>query len=870
MKSIFAKRARKNCSESDGPRPALDENTMLAEEVKNPKKRKLPVDCYIGDGDVLYDVCTGRKHKAVKSCLDSDRQNHHENRESFFKRERHNLTEATGRLQEMICQTHDKVLEVFCRTDQKCICLLCIIDEHKNHDTVSAAGQRKENQKQLKEKQRLFQQRIQQREKDLQQLREAVESHKSSAQTAVEDSERIFTELIRSIERSCSEATQRIRDQEKTAVSRAEERLERLEQEISDLRRRDAELEQLSHTQDHIHFLQSFQSLSSPPESTDVNDDDPFSSLSSFVDVREAVLQFRDKVEDFCKEELKKIFDRVKELLSGESIQDIVHVDGDVASGQSQENQPGESPVVESEHSPNGVTESSSSCVSPPEDPVRETSCDPIVSRLQADGDVNKCTLSTPRRGHKQLREVPGACELPSASRLRTLDDNAQDYEDRGPELCKESQLDVCNADFDEVSSDESDPGPPIERDMSRLSYGMIIECSLSLLDENTFTPVNEQPAVSATETMFQETRKQTAAFSKIIPRRSHPPSADSQLLSAQGATEGQCRLPYSPTKILGTGAGGTGEAFRSNFMKTRASLGIETLDGWTLSSIDVAVQTDWSSCGVFLLMNRHCIREMKSIFARHGIADIVVSDNGPQDASAEFSSFAEEWGFKHVTFSPGYAQSNGQAERAVQTVKNLLKKAQSQCDPYIALLEYRNTPMEGIGLSSAQLLMGRRLRTKLPTSSALLTTETMLQVHEQLEQRQKKQKQYYDRMAKYLPDLQPGEGIRMQKGDSWKPAVVLEKHEQPRSFVVKTPDGKLFRRNRRHLRKTRETDSSTFEKSADMDTDSQQSVDASQSNALDSKDISNERNGNESVEKEQAYRTRSGRIVRIPEKYKD
>ncbi|ROL08914.1 Tripartite motif-containing protein 16 [Anabarilius grahami] len=163
---------------------------------------------------------------------------------------------------------------------------------------------------QLKKTQRSFQQKIQQREKDLQQMREAVESHKRSAQTAVKDSERIFTELIRSIQRSRSEATQRIRDQEKNAVSRAEGRLERLEQEINDLRRRDAELEQLSHTQDHIHFLQSFQSLSAPPESTDVNDD-PFSSLSSFDVVRESVRQLRDKLEDFCKEELKKISDRV-------------------------------------------------------------------------------------------------------------------------------------------------------------------------------------------------------------------------------------------------------------------------------------------------------------------------------------------------------------------------------------------------------------------------------------------------------------------------------------------------------------------------------------------------------------------------------
>ncbi|XP_048012517.1 tripartite motif-containing protein 16-like isoform X1 [Megalobrama amblycephala] len=301
------------CRQTFSPRPALAKITILAEMVEKLKKIKLSADCYAGAGDVQCDVCTGRKHKAVKSCLvclNSYCQNHLEQHESWFKGKRHNLTDATGRLQEMICPKHDKILEVFCRTDQKCICLLCTMDEHKNHDTVSAAAQRTEKQHQLKETQRLFQQRIQQKEKDLQQLREAVESHKRSAQTAVEDSERIFTELIRSIERSRSEATQRIRDQEKTAVSRAEGRLERLEQEINDLRRRDAELEQLSHTQDHIHFLQSFQSLSAPPESTDVNDD-PFSSVCSFAVLRESVRQLRDKLEDFCKEELKKISDRV-------------------------------------------------------------------------------------------------------------------------------------------------------------------------------------------------------------------------------------------------------------------------------------------------------------------------------------------------------------------------------------------------------------------------------------------------------------------------------------------------------------------------------------------------------------------------------
>uniref|UniRef100_A0A8C2EUT5 Tripartite motif-containing protein 16 n=1 Tax=Cyprinus carpio TaxID=7962 RepID=A0A8C2EUT5_CYPCA len=301
------------CRQTFSPRPALAKNTMLAEVVEKLKKTRLSADCDAGAGDVQCDVCTGRKYRAVKSCLvclNSYCQTHLEQHESLFKGKRHNLTEATERLQEMICHEHDKHLEMYCITDQRCICVLCAKYEHKNHNSVSAAAQRTEKQHQLNETRWSFQQRIQQREKYLQQLRETVESHKRSAQTAVEDSERIFTELIRSIERSRSELIRLIRDQEKTAVSRAEERLERLEQEINDLRRRDAELEQLSHTQDHIQFLQSFQSLSAPPESTDVNDY-PFSSLVSFDALRESVHQLRHKLEDFCKEELEKISDRV-------------------------------------------------------------------------------------------------------------------------------------------------------------------------------------------------------------------------------------------------------------------------------------------------------------------------------------------------------------------------------------------------------------------------------------------------------------------------------------------------------------------------------------------------------------------------------
>ncbi|XP_026121490.1 tripartite motif-containing protein 16-like [Carassius auratus] len=299
------------CRQTFTPRPVLGENTMLIKVEDNLRKRKLEAaqldHCELGD--VECDVCTGEKNKAIKSCLvclNSYCQNHFERHEEFHPGKRHKVTNATRRLQEMICPQHDKLLEIFCRTDQHCICYLCMLDEHKNHDHVSAAAERTEKQTQLEEMQRKFQKRIQERETELEELSESVESYKRSAQTAVEDTERIFTELIRSIERRRSEVTQLIRDQEKTAVSRAEEQLKRLEQEIEDLRRRDAEVDKLSHTDLHIHFLQSFQSLSVPPGSTD-SFNITYSSHCTFDDVEKSVSHLREELDHFCREKIQKI-----------------------------------------------------------------------------------------------------------------------------------------------------------------------------------------------------------------------------------------------------------------------------------------------------------------------------------------------------------------------------------------------------------------------------------------------------------------------------------------------------------------------------------------------------------------------------------
>uniref|UniRef100_A0A8C7MHJ4 Tripartite motif-containing protein 16-like n=1 Tax=Oncorhynchus kisutch TaxID=8019 RepID=A0A8C7MHJ4_ONCKI len=303
------------CRETFTPRPNLRKNNMLAELVEKQKKTGLqaappPALCYAGPGDVACDFCTGtRKQKALMSCLvclasycETHLQSHYESPAL----KKHKLVKATAQLQEKICSHHDKLLEVYCCTDQQCICYQCVMDEHKGHDTVSAAAERTEKQRQLGMSQQKVQQRFQEREKELKKLQQAVESFKRSAQSAVEDSDQIFTELIRSIERRSSEVKELIRAQEKAQVSQAEGLLEQLKQEIAELRKRSTELEQLSHTEDHIHFLQRYQSLSSISISSDLPSI-VVRPLQSFGDVSKTVSELREKLEDFLKGEWTKI-----------------------------------------------------------------------------------------------------------------------------------------------------------------------------------------------------------------------------------------------------------------------------------------------------------------------------------------------------------------------------------------------------------------------------------------------------------------------------------------------------------------------------------------------------------------------------------
>ena len=197
--------------------------------------------------------------------------------------------------------------------------------------------------------------------------------------------------------------------------------------------------------------------------------------------------------------------------------------------------------------------------------------------------------------------------------------------------------------------------------------------------------------------------------------------------------------------------------------------------------------------------------RHLKSIFARHGIPEELMADNMPF-SSKMMRDFANDWDFVISTSSPTFAQSNGQSERCIQTIKNLLKKAtDDKTDPYVALMQFRNAPIAGLDVSPAQLLFSRMLRTKLPASSASLQPD-VLSRRESLCERQARQKKYYDSAGtRELPSLHSGDVVRIQHQGQWQRGVVHSQHASPRSFIVKTEQGTTLRRNRRHLIKTRE-----------------------------------------------------------------
>ncbi|XP_029582955.1 nuclear pore complex protein DDB_G0274915-like isoform X2 [Salmo trutta] len=304
------------CKESlTQPWPTLNRNTILAEMVAKLKKTELQA-APLTEDVVACDFCTRGANQAVKSCLvclasycETHLKPHYEN-PAFG---RHTLLDATRRLQERVCSTHHKLLEIYCRTDKLCVCVSCALYDHKGHVTVPASAERMEKQKETEATGGSCRQKVKEKEEEAEHLRGALMLFKRSAREAVLASTRTLSELKVYLERRGNEVKELIRAQEKVEVNRAEAQLQRLEQEIIALKKRDSELKKLTLTQDDAYFLQHYQDPSSSPVSEDlpsVNID----PLCDFGTVKRAYTHFKEQLECFCDGGMKRILNTVKAI----------------------------------------------------------------------------------------------------------------------------------------------------------------------------------------------------------------------------------------------------------------------------------------------------------------------------------------------------------------------------------------------------------------------------------------------------------------------------------------------------------------------------------------------------------------------------
>lgn len=269
-------------------------------------------------------------------------------------------------------------------------------------------------------------------------------------------------------------------------------------------------------------------------------------------------------------------------------------------------------------------------------------------------------------------------------------------------------------------------------------------------------------------------------------------------------------------------------------------------------------------------------INILRKVFATYGIPVTVIADNNPF-GSLEFRKFAKDWDFNIINSSPRYPKSNGMAEKAVGICKNMLRKCQeTNTDVYKALLEYRNTPLAGLNISPAELLNKRLLRTTLPVSNKILNDIPEID-YKKLSEHRNKAKVFYDRQAKERREFRVGDSVILKKEKYWVPAEVIDITEKPRSYIVKDNVGRIYRRNSTFIKASpnqykQEKDTSIPSIETEMDT---MPIASDRQNLVQSKDTSVKDSQPEigktvSRTDDSCVKTRSGRIVNKPSRYKE
>ncbi|XP_056597087.1 nuclear factor 7, ovary-like [Triplophysa dalaica] len=243
------------CKDTFKQRPDLKINTTLRDVVDHFKKKSHEEQ---PESEVVCDICTEGKLKAVKSCLVcqiSYCKTHLESHLRVSGLQKHKLIDPVKNLQDYICQKHDRPLELFCRDDKTCVCLFCTEGDHKNHNTVPL------EEIQLSNIQTDVQQMIQVRIKKIQDIKHSAELKRRNTEKEKAASVAVFSDLMRSIERYQSELLEMMEEKQKAAEKHDENVIKDLEQEITELKKRNIELEQISHTEHHLQLIQTHSSM---------------------------------------------------------------------------------------------------------------------------------------------------------------------------------------------------------------------------------------------------------------------------------------------------------------------------------------------------------------------------------------------------------------------------------------------------------------------------------------------------------------------------------------------------------------------------------------------------------------------------------
>ncbi|XP_062300178.1 zinc-binding protein A33-like [Scomber scombrus] len=309
------------CKDVFDRRPELRVNTFISEMADQFRRSAVKKSSSCSDqqwtntGDVLCDVCTETKLKAVKSCLvclTSYCETHLEPHQRISGLKRHKLIDPVKNLEDRMCKKHDRPLALFCKTDHMCVCQFCTETDHKSHVYVHLIEEYEGKKADLGKIEAGIQQMIQKRRLKIQQIKDSVKISNGEADRETADSVQVFSALIQSVERSLARLIEMIEENQKRTEKQAEGFIKELEDEISELMKRSAEVEQLSNIEDHLQFLHSFSSLNPASPTKDWTKVRVQTSFEKAVSLKRAVAQleevFSEEMQDlYADAELKRV-----------------------------------------------------------------------------------------------------------------------------------------------------------------------------------------------------------------------------------------------------------------------------------------------------------------------------------------------------------------------------------------------------------------------------------------------------------------------------------------------------------------------------------------------------------------------------------